>query len=160
MNKNIAMKRAGQVALLLIAICLMAMPVFASTTTLTVNIPQNVKMDIQIEGCGVVVCGDLPCRTPSVLEFQRNQTIIITATPDDGWRISSAVINGKDYTNQLRNGEVILDNVTDDGVMRIIFERIVQPPPTGDTIMHPLIVLTSMSFIGICLLLKRRKTAT
>ncbi len=154
------MKRAGQVALLLLAICLTAMPVFAATTTLTTSVPHNVNVDVTIEGHGVVAFGDVVCKAPGVIEIPRSGNITITATPDNGWMLQSAMIDGEDFTDRLQEGGVTLENVAEDFTMHIEFRKTAKPPQTGD-VFHPeqwfIVAILSLMCIAICVMAYKKK---
>ncbi len=127
------MKRAGQIALLLIAICLLAVPVMAATTTPTVQIPQNVTAYVTIEGQGAVYLGDTLCEISGAVVIPRSQLITFKAVPDSEWTLQSVVLNGEDQIERFRAGAVMRENVTEDITLYVVFQKAASTPETGDS---------------------------
>ncbi len=48
----------------------------------------------------------------------------ISIIPDDGYKIKSVIVNGKDMTNDVTNGELTLSNITENIYINVEFEKI------------------------------------
>ncbi len=153
-------KITAYIAILIISIGLMAMPVFAATTTLTTSIPHNVNVEVDIEGNGIIAFGDVVCKASGVIEIPRNGNITITATPNNGWMLQSATIGEEDFTDRLQKGSITLETVAEDLTMKIQFQKIAKLPQTGDVGVAPWLFLVCISAMGLIVLCRKDKAPT
>ncbi len=132
MDKRIAMKRAGQIALLWIAICLLALPVLAASTTLTIQVPDDMTVDLSIDGKGTVLVQGTAYESSTVLSVPRNEVLVLSVLPDEGWQLKRALVNGKDRTQDLYGDSVTITESAEGLSITILFARTNCPPQTGD----------------------------
>ena len=64
------------------------------------------------------------------LQIEHGQNLILNIFPNNGYKIKSVLVNNLDKTNEVKNGTIILEHITQDTEIEISFEKIPSQPET------------------------------
>ena len=107
----------------------------ASTTFEVVfeEIPPTIySLNIVASGNGTVSYNGNVIRNQSrEYSITEGNNVVVTLTPDNGYRVASVKVNSKDATGQITDGKLTIDNVSSNMNIEVAFEAI---PPTTYTL--------------------------
>lgn len=95
----------------------------ASTTNLVTLVPMHVALKVEINGKGTVMVGDYKLKKTGKVQIPRNQEMRISFQPGTGYELSSVELNGREVTEQMRDGKLIIAGSHQDRVLSVLFRR-------------------------------------
>lgn len=128
----------------------------AKTTTLHLSIPKQVTVIVQLSGHGKVsVNGQTLTNSGSIL-INRLDDVKVLVSANMGNSLSSVEINGNDFTEEVKNGSLVIENIQFDTNLSVVFTPNTHLVPennpwTGD--LTPFFAYLLCSVISIILLL-------
>lgn len=132
---------------------------FAQDTTLTVTVPSQFLLRIQINGKGSVQIGEKQFSETIDISIGRDEETIIMIIPAPDYQIGSVLYNGNHMTVNLQGSILTLPTASDDAELTVIFTEKTSLPQTGDTkhiISNTILIILSL-FLLIWLIRKRKK---
>lgn len=132
---------------------------FAQDTTLTVTVPSQFLLRIQINGKGEVQVGEMRFSETIDISIGRDEETIIMIIPAPDYQIGSVLYNGNHMTVNLQGSILTLPTASDDAELTVIFTEKTSLPQTGDTkhiISNTILIILSL-FLLIWLIRKRKK---
>lgn len=132
----------------------------SNQTTLTVEVPSHCSLQVCIVGRGAVsINGNLMTESKTLL-IQRLSRNTIEFQSGIGYQIATVSLNGTDITEEIHSEELVLEGLSSDGVLSVVFAKKSagwpgSNPPTGDSIMCS-VICCSVSIMGL-LIVKGRK---
>ena len=144
---------------LVLIIALLPISVWAQEATLTANVPSVHNLHIELTGNGAIVVDGVPYENTVNLQIKRHSTPAISATPDNGWKIKTILLDGIEITQKVQSGTFAFSEMCHDAELIVVFEAQSNTPQTGDTTnIEILFLLMLLSIIGIilCVMTYRR----
>lgn len=141
------------------SIC-MPLTAFAQNTILTVTVPSEFLLKIEIDGKGEVQIGEKHFSETTTISVKRHTKTAIRVVPAADYEIESVSYNGEAMTENLQSNTLTLPELTDDSVLSVTFAEKTPPPQTGDNqylLYHCFIVVIFSGFILVWLTIKRDK---
>lgn len=131
---------------------------FAQDTTLTVTVPSQFLLRIQINGKGEVQVGEMRFSETTTVPVDRHTKTAITVISTDNYEIESILYNGERMTENLQNHTIVLPEPTGDSVLTIFFAEKRLPPQTGDArnLLYPCIIVILFSYLMLAWLTIKR----
>lgn len=150
----------------IIALSLMfeaSIPVAAQSnqTILTVEVPSHCSLQVCIVGRGAVSINRYSITESETLLIQRHTRTTIAIQPGLSYQIATVLLNGTDMTEEIHSGELILEGLSSDGVLSVVFVKksVVWPgsnPPTGDSITRSAICCC-VSILGLLIVESKKR---
>lgn len=131
-----------------LSIC-MPLTAFAQNTILTVTVPSEFLLKIEIDGKGEIQVGEKSFSETTAISIKRHTKTVITITPAVNYEIESVSYNGEAMAESLRNNALTLPELTGDSVLSITFAEKTPPPQTGDKWNLLYLCLAAMIFSGL-----------
>lgn len=137
-------------------------PVIATTssTTLTTTVPETTPTLLELIGNGSITISGIEYTRSETIEIVKSAEVLLQITPDDGYYIHSVTYNNCNYTDRVKNGQLILSNIVADATLCIVFERLPSAPATGDpspSLLQSSILWMLISLMGIFTILILKK---
>ena len=136
---------------ILAAVCLtIPMSVFAAgTTTLKTSVPSNHTIYLSIEGQGIVVVEGKRYSKSANISINRYSEPSVQIQAARGYSIRSVTYNQENITHLFNNGKWTMPKVESDVSLSVVFVKDSGNPPTGDTFNPWIIVLLTVSIMGL-----------
>ena len=136
---------------ILAAVCLtVPMSVFAAgTTTLKTSVPSNHTIYLSIEGQGNVVVEGKRYSKSANISIKRYSEPSVQIQAARGYSIRSVTYNKENITHLFNSGKWTMPKVESDVSLSVVFVKDSGNPPTGDTFNPWIIVLLTVSIMGL-----------
>jgi len=145
---------------ILAAVCLtVPMGVFAAgTTTLKTAVPTNHTIYLSIEGNGTVVIEGKRYSKSANISINRHNEPFVEIQAAKDYYIRSVTYNQENITHLFNNGKWTMPKVESDVSLSVAFVKDSGNPPTGDTFNPWMMVLLTVSILGliVCILNHRK----
>ena len=159
-----AANRKKRISLLLVlaVLCIACMPLtaFAHETTLTTTVPSQCPMKIEIIGNGKVEVEGTSYTETSIIQVKRHTETEFVLIPDEGYMLQAVSYDGEDVLSQIHNDTLVLPEVREDAVLKVVFVSNGTVPKTGEY-RSPLWIyalLMLVSSIGIVFSVRKTRT--
>ena len=123
--------------------------VSAVDTTLTTSVPANHTIQLEIKGKGTVIIDGRQYLKSQTISIQRHKEAVIKIQAAQGYYIRSVTYNQENITHLFNNGNWTMPKVESDITLSVIFVKDSGNPPTGDTFNPWMMVLLSVSIMGL-----------
>ena len=150
-------------SLLCVLLCWIPVRALALTTVLSANVPDEVSLRVEITGNGTVTVGEKKLSSTGTAAVKRHQPFTVTLSPQQGYRITAASLNGKSVLSRLKNGKLTVEELNLDGVLSVTFTKTASShhgsnPKTGDqSVVVPAMASALLSMTALILVLSRKK---
>ena len=135
------------------------MSVFAAgTTTLKTSVPSNHSIYLCIEGQGIVVVEGKQYSKSANISINRHNEPFVEIQAAKDYYIRSVTYNQENITHLFNNGEWTMPKIEMDVSISVVFAKDSGNPPTGDTFNPWMMVLLTVSLLGliVCILNLRK----
>lgn len=155
-------KKKVSLLLLLAVLCIACMPLtaFAHETTLTTTVPSQCPMKIEIVGNGKVEVEGTSYTETSIVQVKRHTETEFVFIPDEGYMLQAVSYDGEDVLSKIHNDTLVLPEVSEDSVLKVVFVSNGTVPKTGEY-RSPLWIyalLMLVSSIGIVFSVRKTRT--
>lgn len=155
-------KKKVSLLLLLAVLCIACMPLtaFAHETTLTTTVPSQCPMKIEIVGNGKVEVEGTSYTETSIVQVKRHTETEFVFIPDEGYMLQAVSYDGEDVLSKIHNDTLVLPEVSEDAVLKVVFVSNGTVPKTGEY-RSPLWIyalLMLVSSIGIVFSVRKTRT--
>ena len=155
-------KKKVSLLLLLAVLCIACMPLtaFAHETTLTTTVPSQCPMKIEIVGNGKVEVEGTSYTETSIVQVKRHTETEFVFIPDEGYMLQAVSYDGEDVLAKIHNDTLVLPEVSEDSVLKVVFVSNGTVPKTGEY-RSPLWIyalLMLVSSIGIVFSVRKTRT--
>lgn len=149
--------------LLAFAFVLIPLPVAARTTTLKTSVPTEISLEVEIIGSGTVTVDGQKITKTRTVSIDRHSTVTVSIVPASGYQLKSVTLNGENVISQIKDGALIIEELSLDSVLSITFNRTTSGwsgsnPPTGDNHIEIAAIVAVISLTVLLMLIwpKRR----
>lgn len=117
------MKKAISIIMALAIVFVMAIPSFASNTTISTVVPDEHTVTVVYNEGGYVLVNGKLCPDGTQFKINRFGGIDLGAVFKNGYHLDTIEINGTDVTNQYVNGNLEIKNINTDILVEFTFEK-------------------------------------
>lgn len=117
------MKKTISIIMTLVMVFVMAIPTFASNTTISTVVPDEHTVTVVYNEGGYVLVNGKLCPDGTQFNINRFGEIDLGAVCKNGYHIDSIEINGTDVTDQYVNGNLKIAGINDDVLVKVTFEK-------------------------------------
>lgn len=161
MKKVSAIHKNKICAVLLVAILFivcMPLPALASETTLTMTVPAQVFVKLEIKGNGKVEVNGKIYTESTTIEVNRHTRTEFRLIPNSGYEIKSVFFNGENVFSELRDSIFTLQKIESNSTLKVAFTPKSTQPQTGDNSFSLWIyaILMIISVVGIAFAVKKK----
>ena len=146
--------------LTILSVACMPLTAFAHETMLTTTVPSQCPMKIEIVGNGKVNVEGVSYTETSIVQAKRHTEVEFVIIPDRGYVLQAVSYNGEDVLSKIHDNTLLLSEVSEDSVLKIVFEANGTVPRTGEYRSPLWTYALLMSVTGIGIVFSLRKTRT
>ncbi len=117
------MKKALSIIMALAMVFAMAIPTFASDTTISTVVPDEHTVTVVYNDGGYVLVNGKLCPDGTQFKINRFGGIDLGAVFKNGYHLDTIEINGTDVTNQYIDGNLEVKNINTDLLVEFVFEK-------------------------------------
>lgn len=117
------MKKAISIIMALAMVLVMAVPSFASNTTISTVVPDEHTVTVAYNEGGYVLVNGKLCPDGTQFKINRFGEIDLGAVFENGYHLDTIKVNGTDVTNQYVNGNLKIQNINTDILIEFTFEK-------------------------------------
>lgn len=117
------MKKAISIIMALVMVFVMAIPSFASNTTISTVVPDEHTVTVVYNEGGYVLVNGKLCPDGTQFKINRFGGIDLGAVFKNGYHLDTIEINGTDVTDQYVNGNLEIKNINTDILVEFTFEK-------------------------------------